>query len=116
VRLLLDEQISDKIANRLRDLGHDVVAATAEETMRGLGDADLFEVTQQEGRALVTYDRGDFEPVIRDYATTNRLHHGVVIVHINRFPGSHFARLTAALAALLERPDPGPSFVIWLPE
>jgi hypothetical protein len=37
-----------------------------------------------------------------------------VIVLSARIPSSEFARLTAALAALLDGPDLGPSFVIWL--
>jgi hypothetical protein len=68
VRLLLDEPVSGKVADRLRRLGHDAIAAAAEPSLRGLPDADLFE----------------------------------------------FARLAAALASLLEQPDPGGSFLIWL--
>jgi hypothetical protein len=38
----------------------------------------------------------------------------VDVVHPIRFHGAELSRLTAALAALLERRDPGGSFVIWL--
>lgn len=114
MKLLLDEQISGKVAERLRDRGHDVTAATDDPSLRGLSDPDLFEVAQQQGRALVTYNRADFEPITREYAQTNREHHGLVIVHPTRFPSREFAPLAKALEGLLEGPSLGRSFLVWL--
>jgi Domain of unknown function (DUF5615) len=114
VKLLLDEQISGKVAERLRNRGHDVTAATDDASLRGLGDPDLFEVAQQRGRALVTYNGVDFEPIIREYAQMNRDHHGLVLVHPMRFPGWEFTQMAAAMEGLLEGPDLGSSFVVWL--
>jgi predicted nuclease of predicted toxin-antitoxin system len=114
VKLLLDEQISGKVAVRLVDLGHDVIAATAERSLRGTGDPDLFELAQRESRAVVTYDRADFEEIVRQYAAAKRPHHGVVIVHPIRFPSWEFRRLAEALSALLDGPQPGHGFLIWL--
>lgn len=116
MKLLLDEQISGKVAGRLRNRGHDVIAATDELGLRSLGDPDLFEVAQQQGRALVTHNRVDFEPIIREYAQVNREHHGLVIVHPTRFPNWQFARLAVAIEGLLAAADLGRSFVIWLRE
>jgi hypothetical protein len=116
VKLLLDEQISGRVAERLRDLGHDVVATTADPGLRGLSDPDLFEVAQQQGCALVTYNRPDFEAIVRRYAETNSEHHGLVIVHPTRFPSWEFTRLVAALDVLLEGPGLGRSFLVWLQE
>jgi hypothetical protein len=116
VKILLDEQISGKVAERLRDRGHDVTAATDDPGLRGLRDPDLFEVAQQQGRALVTYNRVDFEPITREYAQANREHHGLVIVHPTRFPSWEFSRLTTALEGLLLEPDLGRSFLVWLQE
>jgi hypothetical protein len=116
VKLLLDEQISGKVAERLRDRGHDVIAATADPSLRGLSDPDLFEVAQRQARALITYNRADFEAIVREYAETNREHHGLAIVHPTRFPNWEFARLVGAISALLEGPDPGGSFLVWLQE
>ena len=114
MKLLLDEQISGKVAGRLRDRGHDVTAATDDPSLRGLSDPDLFEVAQQQGRALVTYNRVDFEPIIREYVQMDREHHGLVIVHPTRLPSWKFARMVAALEGLLEGPDLGRGFLIWL--
>jgi hypothetical protein len=116
VKLLLDEQISGKVAERLRDRGHDVTAATDDPSLRGLSDPDLFEVAQQQGRALITYNRVDFEPIIRGYAETNREHHGLVIIHPTRFPSWEFSRLTSALEGLLQGPELGRGFLVWLQE
>lgn len=116
MKLLLDEQISGKVAELLRDRGHDVIATTADASLRGLGDPDLFEVAQQQGRALVTYNRSDFEAIIREYAQTNREQSGLVLVHPNRFPNWEFSRLADALAGLLQGPELGKSFLVWLQE
>lgn len=114
MKLLLDEQISGRVAERLRGRDHDVTAATDDPSLRGLTDPDLFEVAQQQGRALVTYNRVDFEPIVREYAEKNREHSGLVIVHPMRFPSSEFARLATALDGLLRGADPGSSFLVWL--
>lgn len=116
MKLLLDEQISGKVAERLRGQGHDVIAATADPTLRGLSDPELFELSQAEGRCLVTYNRADFEAIVREYAAAEREHHGLVIIHPTRFPSREFARLAKALAALLDSFPPGMSFVTWLQE
>lgn len=116
MKLLLDEQISGEVAERLRDRGHDVAAATDDPSLRSLKDPEIFEAAQAQGRAVVTYNRSDFEPIIREYVAQNREHHGLVIVHPVRFPNWEFARLTAAIEGLLDGVSPGRSFVIWLQE
>ncbi|MGV1048743.1 MAG: DUF5615 family PIN-like protein [Solirubrobacterales bacterium] len=116
MKLLLDEQISGRVAERLRDRGRDVIAVTDDPSLRGLSDPDLFEIAQQQARALVTYNRVDFEPIVREYAETNREHHGLVIVHPTRFPSWEFARLAAAMESLLRGPALGIGFLVWLQE
>jgi predicted nuclease of predicted toxin-antitoxin system len=114
VKLLLDEHISGKVAERLRDRGHDVVGVADLRRMRSRSDADVFDLAQREGRALVTYDREDFEGISRRHGQANRLHHGLVIVLSARIASDEFTRLTNALSALVEGPDLGRSFVVWL--
>lgn len=116
MKLLLDEQISGRVAERLRGRGHDVIAVAAASSLRGLGDGDLFELAQDEGRAVVTYDRVDFEALMRRYAELRREHHGLVIVHPLRFPSWELERFAATLEALLGGPKLGRSFVVWLQE
>lgn len=116
MKLLLDEQISGKVAERMREHGHDVLSVTADPSLRGLSDPDVSETAQQQKRAIVTYNRADFEAIIREYAATNREHHGLVIVHPIRFPSQEFSRLAKALAAFADTFPPGKSFVTWLQE
>jgi predicted nuclease of predicted toxin-antitoxin system len=116
VKLLLDEQISGKVAERLRGEGHDALAVTADPSLRGLSDPDLFEVAQQQGRTVVTYNRDDFEAIIREYAADSRDHHGLVIVHPTRFPSRELTRLAKALATLADTLQPSRSFTLWLQE
>lgn len=116
MKLLLDEQISGKVAERLRKQGQDVTATTADPTLRGLSDPDLFEVAQEHKRAVTTYNRADFEAIVREYAAVGREHYGLVIVHPTKFPNSEFGRLAKALAALLDAPSMGQNFVAWLQE
>lgn len=112
MKLLLDEQISGKVADRLRKQGHDVVATTADPALRGLSDPDLFDAAQQQKRTVVTYNRSDFEAIVRDYAASGREHNGLVIVHPGRFPSSEFTRLARALAK--QALPPGGNFIVWL--
>lgn len=71
------------------------------------------EVAQEQGRALVTYNRVDFEPIIREYTQMDREHHGLVIVHPTR-PSWEFARLVTTIDSLLEGPGLGVGFLVWL--
>lgn len=116
MKLLLDEQISGKVAARLQRQGHDTIAATTDASLRGLSDPDLFEVAQEQGRAIVTYNRVDFEAIIREYAGAGKVHHGLVIVHPTRFPSRELTRLAKALAALADTFPASNSFTIWLQE
>ena len=116
MKLLLDEQISGKVAERLRERGHDAIAVAADPAMRGFSDSDLFEAAQGQSRAVVTYNRADFEAIVREYAAANREHHGLVIVHPVRFPSQGLSRLAKALAALADTFPPGRSFITWLQE
>ncbi len=116
VKLLLDEQISHKVAERVRKQGIDVAAATADPALRGLSDPDLFAVAQQQQRVVVTYNRVDFEQIIRQYAAAGEDHHGLVIVHPGRFPNHQFTRLANALVKHSATFPRGASFVIWLQE
>ena len=114
MKLLLDEQISGKVAVPLRKQGHDVLATTEEPPLRGLSDPDLFELAQERGRAVVTFNVPDFVAIVREFAQAGRAHHGLVLINQGRFPSSDFGRLAAALSAFLADPPRGESPLSWL--
>lgn len=116
MRLLLDEHISWKVAERLRERGIDAIAVGAERSLRGMPDRALFDAAQEMGRVVVTYDLADFDRLVREYAGARREHHGLVIVHPTRFPNSQLTRLADALARQARSLPPGGSFVVWLGE
>ncbi len=84
--------------------------------LRGLADPDLFDYAQQDGRAIVTYNREDFLALDRAYQTHGREHHGIVILNPRRFPqgGATTGALIAALAAFDAAGAPYPGFIHWL--
>lgn len=116
MKLLLDEMISGQVADRLRQRGHDVIAVTAEPTLKGSSDTDIFQAAQNQGRAVVTYNRGDFQVLVEQYGQEGRDHQGLVIVNPKRHPNDQFSRLIDALEKLLETFELYPSFVTWLKE
>lgn len=114
MKLLLDEQISGKVAVPLREQGHDAIAVTDEPALRGLSDPDLFELAQGQERVVVTFNVADFVAIVREFAQASRPHRGLILVNQGRLPNSDFGRLTAALEAFLTDPPRGESFVSWL--
>ncbi len=116
MKLLLDENISHVVAQQLRDRGHDVVAVTERADLRGRPDAEHFDWCQQEGRAVVTYDRDDFLELDRVGKTAGEDHAGIVILNVGAFPQrtSTIGKLVNALDEFVEAGAPYPSFVHWL--
>lgn len=113
MRLLLDEQNSGRVAERLVKAGHDTVAVTTDPERRGLSDEDVFESAQRERRIVVTYDL-DFLLIANRYAQDGREHHGLVMIHPVRLPNHETARTGGALTRFANEFVAQPSFVAWL--
>jgi nucleoside-diphosphate-sugar epimerase len=123
VKLLLDEMHAPAVAERLRAMGHDVVAVKERPELIGRADADLLAAAAAEGRAIVTENVKDFAVLHRLWAAAGQVHAGMVFTHPRRFPrgaGDHIRRLGDALArflddvaASLRRAEP---FTWWLDE
>lgn len=88
VRLLLDELYSKQIAERLRDLGHDVIAVNEDVDLSELPDDELFELMQGDRRAIVTENWSDFERLIRQASDAGVEHHGVIFTSRRHLPRS----------------------------
>ena len=115
MKLLLDEQISGKVAERLRDRGHDVSAVVTDPELRGLSDSAIFEFAQAEGRALVTYNYLDFIEIAREHASRGEDHHGLIVVHPTKLPSRELPRSTNELDRLLNEFTPHASLYAWIP-
>lgn len=81
MRLLLDAHISGpRIAEPLRERGHDVRSADEERGLDGWPDEELLGLAAQEGRILVTFDVKDFPGIVRRWSEAQRPHAGCMIL------------------------------------
>ena len=116
MKLLLDEMISELVAEQLRDRGSDVGAVSERRELRGLSDADLFEYAQTAERSIVTYNRDDFLELDRHYRAQNRPHRGIVMLNPRRFPQAptSIGPLVTSLDRLIAAGPLYESFIHWL--
>jgi hypothetical protein len=119
VKLLLDVHHSRVVAERLRSDDHDVVASADDPALASLPDEDLLRAGAQQGRALVTENARDFDPIVRAWAAAGEHHAGVVLTSPRRYhrgSRSYPRNLVAALRRLLADPDlPTRDWILWLP-
>lgn len=79
MRLLLDEQISARVAQELRSRGHDVVTVSETE-LRGVADEDVLAWAAADRRVVVTNDIRDFRLLHARHLTMGVAHYGIVLV------------------------------------
>lgn len=112
--VLLDEMYPPALAKRLRDKGHDVLAALDVEVgLASRSDDDVLVWAARNNRCVVTENVSDFARLAAQGAT----HAGLVFVSSQRFPRTTngLIRLGDALEAILAADQlPGPDGVIWL--
>ena len=81
MKLFLDAHISGpRIAQTLREAGHDVRAADEERELDGLTDEELLSIAAAEERIFVTFDVKDFPVIARRWAEAGQAHAGCAIV------------------------------------
>lgn len=102
LKLLLDEMYPPAIAEQLRDRGHDVDAVTARAELRSLPDDAIFATAQQERRAVVTENVGDFSAIADAADRGGRAHYGLVLVDPAKYPRGN-RRTVGRLVRRLER-------------
>ena len=76
MKIFVDENIPLMTVRVLREMGHDVrdIRGTAKQ---GITDDALWEIAQQEGRLLITTDKGFTQH-------REELHHGILIVRLRQ--------------------------------
>jgi hypothetical protein len=107
VRLLLDANLSPRrIAEPLRNAGHDVMALAAEPALEGLDDPEVLALATGQERILVTRNSRDFAPIVRGWAESGRDHAGCILIW--SLDHSRFSEIVAGVQCLLEhRPIQG---------
>jgi hypothetical protein len=109
---------STHIAIRLRERGHDVIAAV-ERGWEAEDDEALLDLCETDGRALVTNNVAEFMAIARRWAMQGHRHAGLVFTSDASMPRSRdtIGRYVEALDALLKAHPAGNSFadrVHWL--
>ena len=78
--LLLHADLSSHtLVQRLKERGHDVVAAGLVDELKQLDDPVLFAVAQEQRRIVVTRNVHDFPDILRGWAEAGRSHHGCML-------------------------------------
>ena len=107
LRLLLDEHISQDVADGLRRRHkHFPVFSLVEwENGRFMGVPDelLLQAAAAKGLTLVTYDRRTIPPLIKIWAESGRNHGGIIFVDERTVRPSDFGGLIAALRELFRQ-------------
>jgi predicted nuclease of predicted toxin-antitoxin system len=99
MKIKLDENLPLRLADALRELGHEV-HTLFDERLAGQADADIWEATQKEARFLITQDL-DF-PDLRKF--TPGSHQGILIVRL-RSPNRR--ELAERIAELFQKENAG---------
>ena len=95
MKILLDEDLSPKIAGILRDKGIDVLSVH-EIGRTGLTDYEQLEYAASEDRCLVTRNRNDYIVLTRQFFSSSMIHKGVLIVPATYKPND-FKRIAGAI-------------------
>jgi predicted nuclease of predicted toxin-antitoxin system len=105
MKYYLDEDISPKVAELLRERGVDAVSAH-DKGMRGVSDEEQLEEAAKEERVLVTRNRDDFILLSVRFFEDLKPHHGLLIVP-HSIPGSDFNLLARLLSEYAQKHPQG---------
>lgn len=107
MKALLDEQLSPEIAERLRTLGHDVVAVIERPDLSGRSDEHILQAAADEGRAVITNNVKDFRPIAARLLALGSGHGGLILLPSARSRNRGATRAIAVgIATILEaHPD-----------
>jgi hypothetical protein len=109
LNLLLDEQISPKIADALSKQHEELLIMAIRDWHRGrylsASDEEILLGARTELLTLVTYDRATITPLLKDWGEQGQPHSGVVFVDDRSIRQADIGGLIAALSELwiLER-------------
>ncbi len=99
--LLLDADIPPALADALRKLRYDVLAASGDPALGSLSDSDLLAEATRQGRVVVTFNVVDFVALTQELARADRAHAGVILIHSRTFKRSDVGGIARHLDALV---------------
>ena len=117
MKALLDEQLSPRIAELLRDRGHDVQAVVERRDLAGRSDRVILEIAAAEDRAVITNNVKDFRPLAAERLAREKSHAGLILLPSTRTRtrGAVDMLASAIERILREHPDGMPATERWIP-
>ena len=117
MKALLDEQLSPRIAELLRDRGHDVQAVINRRDLAGRSDRVILEIAAGEERAVITNNVKDFRPLAAERLARGDSHAGLILIPSarTRTRGAVEILANAIEQVLSEHPDGLPASERWVP-
>jgi putative intracellular protease/amidase len=100
VKALVDEQLSPRIGELLRNRGHDVQAVGDRSDLAGRPDRLILDVADAEDRAVITRNVKDFRPLAAERLARGYSHAGLILLPGGR---AHTAGAVEPLADAIER-------------
>ncbi|MBI4565227.1 MAG: DUF5615 family PIN-like protein [Planctomycetes bacterium] len=101
-KFLLDEHIGRRVAEEAAKRGIDAYGVDGSE-LAGLDDLVLFRRDIADQRILVTYNNGDFAPLMTDLLREGATIPGLVFVNVDTIPTSDVSGLARAIGRLAAR-------------
>ena len=102
LRLLLDEDVWQGLAQALRDAGYDTVSAT-EAGCKGLSDEEILAYAIEQNRAMLTHNIRDYAPLAAACYEQNLRHPGIIVS--KRFEKGELLRRAVKLLGSLTAQD-----------
>jgi predicted nuclease of predicted toxin-antitoxin system len=99
IRLYLDEDISHDLAVALRREGYDVIGAIGAGNI-GLSDEEQLEFASAQGRAILTFNIGDFARRFTEWQLQEKEHYGIIVSQ--QFSKQEFGELLRRILRLLD--------------
>lgn len=117
MKALLDEQLSPRIAELLRDRGHDVQAVVDRRDLAGRSDRVIVEIAASEERAVITNNVKDFRPLAAERLARGEAHAGLILLPSTRTRtrGALEMLANAIEQILRQHPDGMPATERWIP-
>jgi predicted nuclease of predicted toxin-antitoxin system len=112
---LLDADVPPAVADALRKLGHDAVAASGNPTLEALGDAELLREAIRQDRVLVTFNIADFAEAARHLAQAQEDHVGIILIHSRSYPRTKIGAIARALDKIIRSRESMANTVLYLP-